>query len=185
MVIKYLRLDWLFQVIKGLETTIRVWNSPLLSHSNLIYSFQPAERIKTSGTFEKGLHVTWTKTFQVSLVNSYANFSSLSEGAAGVSLTENLLKSSKTFSSSTALAQLGTRHGLILLFGPKSSPLMTQPKSDFPVKAISVVQKGKWSLGQTKSKYDIPAYLRRYWRTNSDRNAKRPTCESCNEYQHP
>ncbi|MBW0471257.1 hypothetical protein O181_010972 [Austropuccinia psidii MF-1] len=47
-----------------------------------------------------------------------------------------------------------------------------------------VVQKGKWSLGQTKPKYNIPAYLRCYWRTNSDRNAKRPTCDSCKEYQH-
>ncbi|MBW0513078.1 hypothetical protein O181_052793, partial [Austropuccinia psidii MF-1] len=37
-----------------------------------------------------------------------------------------------------------------------------------------VVYKGKWSQGRIKAKYTIPAYLRCYWRTKQDRNAKRP-----------
>ncbi|MBW0490181.1 hypothetical protein O181_029896 [Austropuccinia psidii MF-1] len=52
--------------------------------------------------------------------------------------------------------------------------------ADDPAKKV-VVHEGKWSPGRTKAKYNIPAELRCYWRTNHDRNTKRPTCDNCDK----
>ncbi|MBW0464971.1 hypothetical protein O181_004686 [Austropuccinia psidii MF-1] len=52
--------------------------------------------------------------------------------------------------------------------------------ADDPAKKV-VAHEGKWSPGRTTAKYNIPAELHCYWITNSDHNAKQPTCDGCKQ----